>query len=124
MDVIWENGPLAARDVYYLLVQKNSNKQWAYKTVKTFLARLVKKNAISYTRVGNSYLYETFISREESARIEVNRLTQTVCGVEKSELVLLLLQELGCSESMCKRIMSIVPSSKRKHFCKPPVKRA
>ena len=59
---LWEKGPLAARDIYQEVAK---NHAWAYKTVKTMLARLVKKGAIEYDQVGKSYLYRTVFAREE-----------------------------------------------------------
>ncbi len=59
---IWEHGPLAARDVYKRV---SEDQDWAYKTVKTMLARLVKKGALDYDQVGNSYLYRAAYSRED-----------------------------------------------------------
>lgn len=61
MKPFWEQGPMAARDLYAALAEGHG---WAYKTVKTMLARLVKKGALTYTQVGNSYLYEAAYSRE------------------------------------------------------------
>jgi BlaI family penicillinase repressor len=58
---LWEHGPLAARDVYAQVGERNG---WAYKTVKTMLARLVAKGAIAYDAVGNSYLYRAAVTRE------------------------------------------------------------
>lgn len=58
----WEEGPMAARDVY---ARVSAHRDWAYKTVKTMLSRLVQKGALSYDRVGNSYLYRAAYSRAE-----------------------------------------------------------
>lgn len=65
MKAFWESGPMAARDVY---AQTASEHGWAYETVKTMLARLVKKGALDYERVGNSYLYRPAYAREEMTR--------------------------------------------------------
>lgn len=59
---LWEKGPLPARDIYR---SSPTEQQWAYKTVKTMLARLVKKGALRYTEVGNTYVYEAVYTREE-----------------------------------------------------------
>ncbi len=59
---LWDNGPMAARDIYD---QVSEDHDWAYKTVKTMLARLVKKGALAYDQIGNSYLYRPAFDREE-----------------------------------------------------------
>ncbi|MCC6144157.1 MAG: BlaI/MecI/CopY family transcriptional regulator [Candidatus Hydrogenedentes bacterium] len=62
LKALWDNGPMAARDIYALVGDAN---HWAYKTLKTMLARLVKKGALDYQQVGNSYLYRPVFTREE-----------------------------------------------------------
>jgi BlaI family penicillinase repressor len=62
---LWEKGPMAARDIYEAVP---SERDWAYKTVKTMLARLVKKRAITYRQIGNSYLYSPAFTRDEMTR--------------------------------------------------------
>ena len=59
---LWDNGPMAARDIYERVSEEHD---WAYKTVKTMLARLVKKGALVYDQIGNSYLYRPAFDREE-----------------------------------------------------------
>lgn len=65
MKPFWEHGPMAARDLFERLPEHHG---WAYKTVKTMLARLVKKGALSYQQVGNSYLYRPAFKREAVTR--------------------------------------------------------
>lgn len=62
MKPLWDNGPMAARDIYAEVPAEN---KWAYKTVKTMLARLVKKGALTYDQIGNSYLYRPVFTRDE-----------------------------------------------------------
>lgn len=59
---LWDRGPMAARDIHQAI---GEDQGWASKTVKTMLARLVKKGALEYDQVGNSYLYRPAFSREE-----------------------------------------------------------
>lgn len=59
---MWDNGPMAARDIYDAV---SKDQDWAYKTVKTMLARLVKKGALVYDQIGNSYLYRPAFGRKE-----------------------------------------------------------
>ncbi len=62
MKPLWRHGPLAARDVFAHVPDSYG---WAYETVKSMLLRLVKKGAIEYDRVGNSYLYRAAHTRRE-----------------------------------------------------------
>jgi BlaI family transcriptional regulator, penicillinase repressor len=75
MKVLWEKGPMVARDVYDALP---SGHGWAVKTMKTLLSRLVAKGALEYQQVGNAYLYRARFSREEMTRKEVKGFIRRV----------------------------------------------
>ncbi len=77
MKVLWEGGPMAARDVFAALPESN---EWAYKTVKTLLSRLVAKGAVQYDQIGNSYLYRAAAAREEVTQQEVRGLFRRIMG--------------------------------------------
>ena len=72
---LWEKGPMAARDIYREVPERYN---WAYKTVKTMLSRLVKKGAIAYDQIGNSYLYRAAYSRSEMTRDATTSFVQRV----------------------------------------------
>ena len=54
MKIVWQLKTGAARDVYELAGREYG---WAASTVKTLLRRLVEKGFLTYTQVGNSFLY-------------------------------------------------------------------
>ena len=62
MKPLWEIGPMAARDIYQYMPKERN---WAYKTVKTMIGRLVKKGVITYVQIGNSYLYRPLYTRTQ-----------------------------------------------------------
>lgn len=83
MNVLWDHGPLAARDVYASLPSDSDGapaRGWAYRTVKTLLSRLVAKGALDYEQVGNSYLYRSAVERETMARQEARGLFERLRG--------------------------------------------
>ena len=71
----WEEGPLAARDVYAAV---SPEREWSYRTVKTMLSRLVQKGALTYDRVGNSYLYKSAYSRTEMTQAATGSFIERV----------------------------------------------
>jgi BlaI family transcriptional regulator, penicillinase repressor len=75
MKVLWDNGPMAARDVFAALPEGHG---WASKTVKTLLSRLVAKGALDYEQVGNSYLYRPAHTRRQMTRKEVKGFVDRV----------------------------------------------
>ena len=75
MKVIWEHGPLAARDVYSHL---SRDQTWSYATVKTMLRRVVKKGWVEYDQIGNSYLYRAAVARDKAVFAAVRDFSNRV----------------------------------------------
>ena len=73
MKVLWESSPLSASDVIEEL-------QWHPKTVKTLLARLVRKGALRYREEGNRYLYRPTHPRERYVEAESRSFIARVFG--------------------------------------------
>jgi BlaI family penicillinase repressor len=76
MEVLWKKSPQTAAAV----VQALKEKKWAANTVRTLLARLVKKGVLSYAEDGNRYLYRATVPREICVQEEVASLTSRVFG--------------------------------------------
>ena len=68
MKVVWDHGPLSSGDVVKQLADE---KQWKPRTVKTLLARLVKKGAVASSEAdGGKFLYTAKVARDALARRE------------------------------------------------------
>lgn len=65
MDVLWERGPLAVREVGKLLQGDNI---LAYTTVMTTLDRLFKKGLLQRRKDGIAFIYEPAMTRDEYRR--------------------------------------------------------
>jgi BlaI family transcriptional regulator, penicillinase repressor len=77
MDVLWRRSPLSAADVVESLRDET---QWNPRTIKTLLARLVKKKALAYEVSGNRYLYRPKVAREHCVRRESQSFLHRVFG--------------------------------------------
>ena len=95
MKVLWESGPLAARDVFAALPEGHG---WAYKTVKTLLSRLVAKEAVAYDQIGNSYLYRSAVARDQMTREEVRGVLRRVMGEMVSPVLAHFIDEAELSD--------------------------
>ena len=63
MEAVWHGEyPVAAHEVIDRLAGENG---WKPNTIRTLLARLVKKGALAYSPSGNRYLYRPRFSREQ-----------------------------------------------------------
>lgn len=96
MKVLWDHGPLAARDVFAKLP---SDSRWAYKTVKTLLSRLVAKQAVAYDQIGNSYLYRAAADRHELTRDEVRSVFARLMSQAFSPVLATFIDEADLTES-------------------------
>ena len=115
MKVIWERGPSAARDVYAALPQ---GKEWAYKTVKTLLSRLVAKGALEYDQIGNSYLYRAAVAQEQMTCQEIRSLFSRVVSAAVSPVLANLIEQADLSDEEIRQLEQTLrqkrPARKRK----------
>lgn len=84
MNVVWEDHPISAQDVVDATAERRS---WNLQTVKTLLARLVKKDALSFEREGKRYLYRPLVPRESCVRAESDSFLDRVFGGAPSPLL-------------------------------------
>ena len=76
MEVIWKDPPKTARQVIDLL---SESRDWKPQTVKTLLARLTKKGALTVETEGNRYWYFPAVSRGEAIAEETDSFLSRVC---------------------------------------------
>jgi BlaI family transcriptional regulator, penicillinase repressor len=101
MKVLWDEGPLAARDVFARLPK---NHGWAYKTVKTLLSRLVAKRALAYDQIGNSYLYRAAVDRQQVTRQEVRSVFQRLISEACSPVLAQFIDEADLSDAEIRQL--------------------
>jgi BlaI family transcriptional regulator, penicillinase repressor len=84
MNAVWKKSPATSSEVVKMLASKN----WSDKTIKTMLARLVKKGVLTFKEIGRSYLYEPLVRKEECIRQESEMLVNRVLdGIPFASLV-------------------------------------
>ena len=75
MKVVWGHPASSASEIAAKL---SAQKDWHPRTVKTLLARLVKKGALAYAIDGNRYLYRPQIAKEALVKKEGQSFVQRV----------------------------------------------
>jgi len=65
MNALWKHQPATAREIADSLPEDT---QWAYTTIKTLLARLTAKKAVSERKRGNVSVYEPLVSQSKARR--------------------------------------------------------
>jgi len=83
LEVLWRDGPSTSDRVIAALAQES----WEVSTIKTLLARLVRKRAISAKKQGRRYLYSAVLSREQWVTSESEGLLSRLFGGRVAPLV-------------------------------------
>jgi BlaI family penicillinase repressor len=75
MNIIWKDHPITANRIMESIANIND---WSRNTVKTFLARLVKKGAIGFENNGGEYNYYPLIEKAELRKEETRSFIDRV----------------------------------------------
>ena len=103
--VIWEAGPLTSGEIVSAL---EGQKHWKPRTVKTLLARLVKKGAVKYEVDGQRYVYRAAITRQQAARREARSFLSRVFDGALVPAVVTFLKESDLSADEVKQLKQIL----------------
>ena len=78
LEVFWRaEGALSADDV---VAAMDNDRDWSAGTIRTFLTRLVKKEALAATADGRRYLYRPLIQREDYVHEQSRNLVDRLFG--------------------------------------------
>jgi len=105
MEVFWQRGPMAARDVYAALTKSNMRD---IKTVRTLLSRLVEKGALGYDQIGNSYLYRAEYTRDQLICGEVRSVANRVLDGSVSALFASFIREEELTPGEIKQLRKLL----------------
>lgn len=89
MEAIWSRHPITAQDIVETL---GPERDWKDQTIRTMLARLVKKGALSTTPEGKRYLYRPLFTREQCVRNESSSFLEKVFDGASASLLLHFVQ--------------------------------
>lgn len=78
MRVIWTRGECSANDLIETLQTKDQS--WHPKTVKTYLTRLVNKQALAFLKVGRAYVYSALVTEQECVEAASETFLERVFG--------------------------------------------
>lgn len=115
MDVLWktEQGCTAAEVIEQLQVTHD----WNHRTIRTLLARLVEKRAVSAKSVGTKNRYRAAVSRERCVRQEVRTLADRLFGGDLGALLVQFVEETQLSPDQLDSLQRLLDQAK------PPEKR-
>jgi BlaI family penicillinase repressor len=104
MEALWQSSPLSSVEVVTML----DGHGWNEKTVKTFLNRLVKKQAVSFKRDGRRYLYSPLVSRDSVLKRESRGFLDKVFQGDMKALLATFVQDKQLSVDELQYLKSLL----------------
>lgn len=111
MKVVWEKEPCAAGTVQEEL---SSHKDWAYSTVKTMMDRMVKKGALTTTRIRNLNLFSSAISKTEAKTSELHKMLKRAFDGALTPMMQFLLENQKLSPDELARLRELAEQAGNK----------
>ena len=96
LSALWDEAPQTAADLTRRIGTING---WTQATVKTLLARLVQKGAVTAEADGRRYLYRPAIDRAEAVGEESQRFVDRLFGGRVSPLIAHLAEREALSDA-------------------------
>ncbi|AUM98163.1 BlaI/MecI/CopY family transcriptional regulator [Clostridium botulinum] len=109
MKLLWKESPLTSEKIINSLTEKMD---WSTQTVKTFITRLLKKEAIGFEKVGRAYNYYPLISEDECIKAENESFLQKVYDGAVGMLFTRFLEEETLSEEEIEELEQILKDKK------------
>ncbi len=103
MDIIWDRGPVSAKEVSLTAAEAIG---WNKNTTYTVLKKLEAKGFISRTDPG--FICKALVSREEMQRSEAKSLVKKVFGGSRRALFSALLEDEPLSEEELEEIKKLI----------------
>ncbi|MBI4660187.1 MAG: BlaI/MecI/CopY family transcriptional regulator [Verrucomicrobia bacterium] len=105
MNLAWKKSPIAASEIVEELAPKND---WAPRTIRTLLSRLVDKGALRFEQEGKRYLYKPKVSMEECVRRESRSFMERVFGGAPASMLINLVKQTEFSPEEIKELKKIL----------------
>jgi BlaI family penicillinase repressor len=116
MNALWKQYPATAREIAENLAGET---QWAYTTIKTLLARLAAKNAVSETKRGNTSVYEPLVSLKKARRTALKAFLNQAFGGTVEPLLNFLAEENKLTDKQRKELARILQNEDDRKGRKP-----
>ncbi|OGV49454.1 MAG: transcriptional regulator [Lentisphaerae bacterium GWF2_52_8] len=107
MTVLWKRQPMAAHEI----IKELPAKKWHPKTVKTLIARLVKKGAVSFKNEGRTYLYRPMIKEKDCVIDESQSFLNRLFGGALAPMVAQFVENKKLSEEEIRELERILRQS-------------
>jgi BlaI family penicillinase repressor len=111
MKALWKRYPATAREIAENLP---GDIRWAYTTIKTLLARLAVKNAVSERKLGNTSVYEPLVSLKKARHTALRSLLDLAFDGTVGPLLSFLAEERKLSAKQRRELLKILQNEEAK----------
>jgi predicted transcriptional regulator len=105
LNALWDEAPQTAAELTQRIGAANG---WTQATVKTLIARLVQKGAVSAEADGRRYLYRPAIQRADAVAEESQRFVDRLFGGRVSPLISHLAERQALSDADIEEIEALL----------------
>lgn len=109
MKTIWNEPPRSLQDVLSSL----KHTDWSTTTIQTYLARLVKKGALTTQRQGKGYLYYPAVSEEDCRLAESRNFLNRVYNGSLSQMVKGFVKSGSLSEDELSELKKLIAEQEK-----------
>jgi len=117
MRIIWGRYPLTASEVVERLAANDPS--WHPKTVRTLLARLVRKKALDYQTNGRTYVYSPLVSEEECVATASESFLDRVFGGSLQPMLTHFVERRKLSREELEKLRRLLDSHSKAKNTKP-----
>ena len=111
MNALWKHHPATARELMGVLPEETN---WAYNTVKTLLARLKAKGAISESKQGNTSVFKPLLSRQKARRKALHSFVNQVFDGTVEPLLSFIVKEKSITGRQRQELLKILQQEEEK----------
>ncbi|SKB28442.1 BlaI/MecI/CopY family transcriptional regulator [Sphingopyxis flava] len=105
LNALWDEAPLTATDLARRIGKANG---WTLATVKTLIARLVQKGAVTAEADGRRYLYRPAVDRAEAMGEESQRFVDRLFGGRVSPMIAHLAEREALTDADIEEIEALL----------------
>ncbi len=108
---VWDLEPCTAPTVQESL---QSEKRWAYTTVKTMMDRMVKKGLLNTEKIRNLYLYSSAVTQAQARKSEITRTLKRAFDGTFTPMMQFLIENDQLSEEEYSHLEKLIKKRKRR----------
>jgi BlaI family penicillinase repressor len=108
--LLWSEHPLPTATIVERL---GASKGWSRGTIRSLLARLVKKRAVRMLRIEGRQHYEPLLRKEESIRQESRSFLERVFSGASADMVISMVEETRMTPEQVRKLRGILRQKER-----------